>query len=467
MMPAVADRGSFRDPGGRVFHSGDRILRAVMEPAMPACEAARTSGLYAELAERELLLPARTARIDEVAATAPMARQVLEHPRIPYVSYPYEWSFSLHKRAALLQLDLHLAALERGFTLSDASAYNVQFFGTKPIFIDHLSLRPYREGEIWEGHRQFCAQYLNPLLMWAKLGIAPNAWFRGSLEGIPPEDLAPLLSLRHKLSWTVFSHVTALAALQRRAARAAHGPTKRLSEARLPLSALRGMLDGMRRFIGGLSLAPQQTVWADYAADNSYEAAEAEAKRAFVTEMVSAVKPAVMFDIGCNSGDYSEVSLAAGARYVVGFDFDTGALEQATARFGDRRDFLPLWLDAANPSPVQGWAEGERKGFLERAGRTDALVALAVVHHLAIARNVPLEMVVEWLIGLAPTGIIEFVPKSDPMVQRLLALREDVFPDYTTEAFLAHVSARARIVKVRHQVDGDRVLLWYDRRAGA
>jgi ribosomal protein L11 methylase PrmA len=467
MMPAVADRGSFRDPGGRVFLSGDRILRAVMESAMPACEAARKSGLYAELAELGLLLPARPVSIDEVAATAPQTRQVLEHPRVPYLSYPYEWSFSLHKRAALLQLDLHLAALERGFTLSDASAYNVQFFGTQPIFIDHLSLRPYREGEIWEGHRQFCAQYLNPLLMWTKLGVAPNAWFRGSLEGIPPEDLAPLLPLKHKLSWTVLSHVTAQAALQRRAARATNGASKRLSEARLPPSALRGMLEGLRHFISGLSLARQKTVWADYAADNSYEAAEAEAKRGFVTDMVSTVKPTLMFDIGCNSGDYSDVALSAGARYVVGFDFDTGALEQATARFGDRRDFLPLWLDAANPSPVQGWAEAERKGFLERAERTDALVALAVVHHLAISRNVPLEMVVEWLVGLAPTGIIEFVPKSDPMVQRLLALRDDIFPDYTTEAFLAHVSARAQIVKVRHQLDGSRVLLWYDRRAGA
>ena len=108
------------------------------------------------------------------------AVHLLEHPRVPFISYPYEWSASLLRKAALHHLDTQLEALERGFTLSDATAYNVQFVGPKPVFIDHLSFRPYRDGEIWAGHRQFCMQFLNPLIIWSRLGIAPNPWYRGN-----------------------------------------------------------------------------------------------------------------------------------------------------------------------------------------------------------------------------------------------------------------------------------------------
>ncbi len=178
---------------------------------------------------------------------------MLEHPRIPFISYPYEWSFSLHKQAALHHLDLHLAALDNGFTLSDATAYNIQFQGTRPVFIDHLSLIPYNEGDIWLGHRQFCMQFLNPLICWAVLGIQPNPWFRGNLEGIAPEDLSPLLALKQRFSWTVLLHVIAQAALQTRSVRTGKIAGKP-SEKKLPKSALVGLLKGLRNYISKLKL---------------------------------------------------------------------------------------------------------------------------------------------------------------------------------------------------------------------
>lgn len=463
MNAPLRDPGSFRDPSGSVFRSGESILRTVMPgAASEAYRAVRDAGLFKDLAERGYLLP-----IEEIAPppfeAMAGAAHVLVSRRLPFISYPYEWSFALHRKAALLHLDLHLAALERGFELSDASAYNVQFQGAEPVFIDHLSLRPYRAGSVWTAHRQFCMQFLNPLLCHAALKIAPNSLFRGTLEGIEPELLAPLLPLRSKLSWTVLVHVVMQAAFQRRASGRQAAETKKLRSVSLSKVALTGMLQGLRRAIAAMKPPSGATTWSDYADCNSYAAAEAQAKRGFVAGMAEQVRPKLMIDLGCNTGEYSEVALSAGAGRVIGFDFDHGALNRAVARAEAKKlDFLPLWLDAANPSPSQGWGQSERLGLAERL-HADAIVALALVHHLAISRNIPLGSVVDWIIGLAPAGIIEFPDKSDPMVQQLLALREDIFPDYDQEHFLAHVQQRARIVRQERLGQGGRLLVWFDR----
>jgi len=235
-------------------------------------------------------------------------------------------------------------------------------------------------------------------------------------------------------------------------------------EASLTKPRLVAMLKSLRDYIAGLSLPNEKTVWDDYAGNNSYDEARRAAKHEFVAEAVTAAGPQLLFDIGCNSGDFSQTALDAGAKSVVGFDFDFGALERAFARF-DRSGatVLPLWLDATNPSPGQGWAGAERKSLQERASG-DMILGLAVIHHLAIAKNVPLDMAVDWLMGLAPTGVIEFPSKNDPMVKQLLRHRPDIFPDYTEEAFLAHVAARGAIRSQAHLGDEGRLIIAYDRR---
>lgn len=368
------------------------------------------------------------------------------------------------KAAALLQLDLHVAALEDGVTLSDASAYNVQFRGATPVFIDTLSFRRYRDGEFWLGHRQFCEQFLNPLLLRAKLGVPHNAWYRGALEGIAAHELAALLKARHKLSWNVLTHVVLPAAFQARGS-AANDAARQVRERKLPLPAFRHMLRELRRWIERLEpLDTGRTVWADYATRTSYRPEEARAKRAFVAEFAAAVRPRQLWDVGCNVGDYAQAALEAGAGCAIGFDADHGALERAFARASaERLDFLPLYLDAANPAPAQGWAQFERHGLAQRA-RADAVLALALVHHLAIGRNVPLPAVVDWLVGLAPRGVVEFVPKDDPMVQSLLRLREDVFDAYREDAFASALGARAAIVRTDAVSSTGRRLYWFERR---
>jgi ribosomal protein L11 methylase PrmA len=194
---------------------------------------------------------------------------------------------------------------------------------------------------------------------------------------------------------------------------------------------------------------------------NTYEAAEAEEKAKFVSEFVEKTRPGILFDVGCNTGHYSEAALRAGAQRVIGFDFDQSALDRAFQRATEKDlQFTPLYLDGANPSPSQGWRQRERLGLRERL-KGDAVIALAFEHHLAIGRNVPLGQVVEWICDFAPAGIVEFVSKADPTVGQMLRLREDIFPDYTQEAFEAHLSRHARIVAQREITSAGRTLYWF------
>lgn len=437
------------------------MFRSVMPSAREAYEAVRDAGFYRRLAERGDLVA-----LSEVDAPFELPGEQpsywLEHPRLAFISHPYEWPFPLLKKAALLQLDLHLEALKAGFTMSDATAYNIQFDGVRPVFIDHLSFRPYRDGEVWAGHRQFVMQYLGPLVLWARVGISPNPWFRGNLEGIAPEDLSAILPWHGNWSWTVLAHIKAQAAVQKRRIQAGWAAEGR-KERRLSKLGFEAMLSGLRRHIAALKPQGSASVWGDYAGATSYAGAEAKAKRDFVARMATEVKPALLFDFGCNSGDYSYAALDGGAVRVIGFDFDYGALDKAIERAeAARAPFTPLWLDAVNPSPAQGWAERERAGFAERA-KGDAMVALALIHHLVIGRNVPMREVIGWLMETAPHGIIEFPAKDDVMVRQLLASREDIFDDYNEAAFRTAIEHKGRIVEELRLPDGGRLLVRYTR----
>lgn len=458
---AVLDPGSFRDPDGRVFRIGEKVFRSVTGSAARNFARAEEAGVMRKLVDRGQLVDFTDVTEQASKVGIEQADVLLSHPQIPFISYPYEWSFSLHKAAALAHLDLHLELLSEDFTLVDATAYNMQFDGTRPVHIDHLSIRPYEDGEIWAAHRQFCMQFLNPLLMWSMLDLQPNHWFRGSLEGIAPEDLAKLVPLRKRLNWIVLTHVIAQATLQNRSVQSTTG-SSRYREARLPRSSFEGMLRGLRGAIAKMEVPSHKTVWGEYANNTSYAAPEAEAKHDLVKEAVAAIKPGLLYDIGCNTGDYSKSALEAGAGKVIGFDFDHGALEIAFKRAQlEQLDLLPLWLDAANPSPSQGWGEAERMGLSKRA-KPDALLALAFIHHIAIGRNVPLDMAVDWLVSLAPAGVIEFPHKEDPMVQLLLSQRPDIFPDYHNDTFANLLSQRAQIVKAV-DVLPTRTLYWFQR----
>ncbi len=449
---------SFRDPEAGVFIAGERVLRGLTAEAAARYDAVRATGVIDALEQEGLAVGSREAREPPPAGFARM----LEHETVAFVSHPYEWPFYLLKRAALLHLDVQQRALARDVALSDASAYNVQFRGVRPVFIDIGSFRPYLEGELWAAHRQFCEQFLNPLLLTARFGIPHHAWYRGSLEGIPTQALAAVWPASGWLSPRELVHGMLPARAERAGAKHAHGSFDKIRRARMPKAGYAALLGQLRRWIAGLEPRGfDATQWADYSQARTYGAAELEAKRRVVAEFALRYRPAMLWDLGCNDGEFTQVALSNGARSAIGFDADPGALELACAR-GERArlEFLPLYQDATNPSPAQGWLGRERAALAGRPA-PDAVMALAFEHHLALGRNLPLDQVVAFLLAIAPRGLVEFVPKTDTTVQRMLALKGDIFPHYSEEAFVNALGARARIVR-SDALAGGRKLFWFE-----
>ncbi len=465
MTKPLENSGSFRDPSGWVFEANGEIFRTVREKAVGHYEFVKGSGLLEDLVEKGQIVTSQEIDRSALGKAAGDARLVLRHSRIPFISYPYEWSFSLLKSAALLHLDVQIAALERGVSLSDASAYNVQFDDIKPLFIDILSFRQYEEGELWAGHRQFCEQFLNPLLLRSMFGIPHNDWFRGSLEGIDMVLFANLISGWRKFSPNLLSHVIMPAKMQNQAISHSEENIAKAKKASLPKQRYMHILQQLHHWITGLTPKDSNaTTWQNYELTHTYNNEEEDAKQAFVGEFCAKVNPDTLWDIGCNSGEYSEVALSSGAGRVIGFDFDQGALEHAHNRARDKNlNLLSLFQDGAHPSPDQGWNMSERRSAAHRGG-ADALVALAFEHHLAIGKNIPLDRVVKWLVSLAPQGIIEFVQKSDTTVQRMLALREDIFDQYSQESFEAALTSCAKTIESRVISKEGRTLYWFARK---
>ena len=461
-MGIAFDPGSYRDPSGSIFCHQDRIYRTINECAAPEFEFARDSGILPKMVEDGICVGYKEVNRSHFSELPSNVCYVLEHPKLPFISYPYEWSFSSLKRAALFQLNLLLSLLDRGGTLSDSSAYNIQFTGSTPVFIDHLSICRYNEGQFWTGHRQFCEQFLHPLLLRAKVGVNHNNLFRGSLEGITGIELKAFLPIKSKISWKMFVHVIFPAMCQSWASKKAAFPIQRVKDRKLPQSAFRGMLEQLYQWVKKLEPRnTSHTPWADYRSSAPYQSDEEQKKAKFVAEFSGKVVPEILWDIGCNTGTYSAVALKEGAKLAIGFETDSLALEKASMEAEQRGlNFLPLYIDVVNPSPDQGWNQSERSGLQARCGR-GGLLALAVLHHMCLGRNVPLEKAVNWLIDLAPTGVIEYVHKADPTAQRMLQLRKDIFVDYTLDNFISFVSSRAKILKMEAITSNQRTLIWY------
>ncbi len=456
--------GSYRDPAGGVHRLGDRILRTVSLEHAADFNAALRTGVLDRLAKAGRIVSFEPVTLPPQALGLATASRVLEHPRLPFISHPYEWSFEALRTAALHHLDLHLEAMEGGLTLSDASAYNIQFIGTEPIFIDLLSFRPYREGEIWAGYRQFCAQFLNPLLLCAATGVMPNAWYRGALEGIPTSDLRRLLPFRAKLSRRILLHVVAHAALEN--AEPAAADTASIAKgAALPREAFLRMLRDLRAWLSKLTPKRRRSLWSDYVTTCSYSDDEQSAKKAEVAAFAAALEPSMLWDLGCNTGEYALLALGSGAKRAIGWDGDPAAIDTAfRAARAAGAELTPLVGDLANPSPSQGWDQAERAGLQERSS-ADAALALAVIHHLLFTANVPLQRSARWIVSLAPRGLIEFVPPDDVQVRAMRARRNGVHHPYDREHFVAALSAVARIERSTVMGPSGREVFWYDRSA--
>jgi hypothetical protein len=462
--PATAgarDHGSFRDPSGFVFWRDGQPYRQIQQSFAADWDAFESSPLKARLLERELLIPYETVGLD--AAEQPGAHAVIRPERIEFISYPYEWTFGELRDAALLTLDVQLEAMRAGWTLKDASAYNVQFRNGRPILIDSLSFERLEDGAPWVAYRQFCEHFLAPLALVAKRDVRLASLLRADPDGIPLDLAARLLPWRTRLNFGLLSHIHLHAGAQRKhAANEDDGVAAR--GARIDKRRLEALIGNLRGTVKGLAWNPAGTEWADYADHTNYNDTATAAKARLVEAFVREVPGPRAWDLGANTGRYSRIAAAAGKR-VLAFDIDPAAAEQNYRQLrGEKRtDILPLILDVANPSPGIGWAGRERRSLLERAD-PDVILALALVHHLAISRNVPLPMLLDLFAELAPWSVVEFVPKEDSQVRRLLASRRDVFPDYHLDGFRAAAAERFEIVREEPIEDSLRVLFLLRRR---
>lgn len=432
------DRGSFRDPDGYILRQGERIFRVILPAAVERWRQFAACGLAAELQSAGLMVGTEEVPADALGADYPLPADsiVLQHERIPFISYPYEWTFEMLRDAGLLQLDILDRALRHKWILKDATAYNVQFHGVKPLFIDVLSFAPLQTGEVWAGYNQFCRMMLYPLMLEAYKRIPFQPWLRSELEGIDPVVFSRMFrGLEHRRSG-VLSHVTAQAYLQRKFASADHSVRQQIKSAGMTPQMIARNVQRLRKLLFNLRLSRQRTatVWSDYSRTHYADDALTR-KEAFVSDSIAGRHFALAWDLGCNDGHFSRI-VARSAQTVVAMDSDAGSIDRLyqELRAEQRVNILPLLMNVANPSPSQGWASAERSSLTGR-GRPDMTLALALVHHLVISANVPLPALLQWLAENTRELVIEFISKDDVMVRRLLLNKDDTYADYHRAAF--------------------------------
>lgn len=461
-MPVPGSRNklssSFRDPSGFLFLREGELFRQVNQSYREDYELLISSGLYEALVAEGLLIPHR--EVELPPEDPGPAYKVIKPEPVLFISYPYEWSFSQLKSAALATLAIQKKALQFGMILKDASAYNVQFVGCRPVFIDTLSFERYREGEPWVAYRQFCQHFLAPLALMSRCDIRLGGLLRLHIDGVPLDLASSLLPRRTRFSFSLLSHIHLHARSQARHAddagvgKADSGVRKR----KVSKLAFRGIIDSLETAVKKLSWKAGGTEWGDYYGATNYSERAQEDKKRRVAEYLSRLSPKLVWDLGANTGIYSRLAAERGA-YTVASDVDPAAVEKnyLKARAEKSEKILPLLIDLTNPSPGIGWEHRERMSLLER-GPADVVLALALVHHLAISNNLPFYKIAEFFRRVGRDLIVEFIPKEDSQVRRLLASREDIFSGYNRESFEEVFSAYFRIEDSAPIADSERTI---------
>jgi SAM-dependent methyltransferase len=458
MTVQQGEPASFRDPANQVFYADGQVFRGLRGAAVEDWRALAATGFFSRMVEQ-----------GGICATEPAAEQdtaggfdlVLRHDRIPFISYPYEWTFSMLRDAALVHLEILAAAVPEQMITKDGSAYNLQWRGGQPTFIDIGSFERLTDGEPWAGYRQFCQTMLYPLLLQAHLDLDFQPWLRSQIDGIEPAQMRRLFAGSRRFKAGIFKHVVLQHAFERRFAQTSSQQARAdLRSAGFSTELLVATVRALRKLVTRLDWQAPASHWGGYRQTCSYSADDAEAKQAFVDQALAAAGTLdLVLDLGANDGAYSRLA-ARHARHVVAVESDhavTDALYRQLRDEGEQK-VLPLVMDLANPSPGIGWRGRERAAFTDRAD-ADVVLALALVHHLAIGRNVPLPEVLDWLAGLGRQLVIEFVDPADPMAQRLLANKPaGMFGDYRREVFERLLETRFTVTGRQELPSGTRAL---------
>ena len=449
---------SFRDPIGFLFSRGGVLYRQVNRAYERDYVRLMESGLYERLVKNSFLIP--HVEIDQPAEQPDSFYKIIQPERVPFISYPYEWSFGQLKSAALATLTIQKRALKADMSLKDASAYNMQFVRGKATLIDTLSFEIYQEGQPWVAYKQFCQHFLAPLALMALRDVRLSQLLRAYIDGVPLDLASELLPTKTRLNFGLLTHIHIHAGAQKKYA----GEEVKSRGGSMSRQAMTGLIESLEATIQKLDWTPRGTEWGNYYDITNYSDAAFEHKKQLVGEWSARLKPALTWDLGANNGAFSRVA-GENSAFVVSFDIDPAAVEQNYRQMKSDKteNLLPLLLDLTNPSPAIGWANRERDSFGQR-GPSDLALALAVIHHLAISNNVPLPQLADFFAETTKWLVIEFVPKQDSQVQKLLASRKDIFPLYTREGFESAFKERFTIREAVEIRESERVLYLMERK---
>jgi len=455
----TVNAGSFRDRDGRVYHFQDRVFRGLSAQALDNYRQLSEKPFYQKLAKNGDVIGTRELTEEE----NPLPDDVksgwegfLEHDQVPVISYAYEWTFSMLKDAARLQLHLVERAISNGFTLKDATPYNIQFIDRKPVFIDIPSFEPLKQGEPWAGYRQFCEMFLFPLLLQAYKGCNFQPFMRAAINGIDVQTAAALFGFRDRFRKGVMSHVWLQSKLDRRYGGSSENVRSSLKSAGFNKELILVNVRKLQKLINKLDWEAAGSEWGDYAEFHNYSDDDHQRKEDFIRNAIKAERPETTWDIGCNTGQFSRIA-AALCDQVVATDIDHVAVERLYRDKETPNNILPLVQNLADPSPNWGWRNRERSDLQSRS-KPDLVLCLALIHHVVISANIPLPEFIGWLAGLTDKLVIEYVSRKDDKVQTLLRNKEDKYRDYSREALESELERHFDIRRKEDVNEGDRTL---------
>ena len=443
---------SYRDSNnGYVFEHEEKIFRLVKPRYYEHYNALIGSGLYEELIAAKRLVQHNEVSSNEFNFPVPDGK-IIQPAQIPFISWPYEWSFDMWKDAALLTLKIAATSLKKGMIIKDATPFNVQFLHGSPIFIDTLSFEKYEEGKSWVAYRQFCECFLAPLLLMNHCHKDANKLFTVFPEGIPLDMLVTLLPGKARWNLDIFLHIF----LQKKLANGSKEGSKQTDN--LPKKKLEILFKGLLQLVNKLSLKQSRSAWDDYYSNTIFGNEYLNAKTALVQSFLQDIYFETLIDLGANEGHFS-LLFKDRTSQIISIDADAKSINDLYLETKNKKinNILPLIVNLTSPSPSIGWNNMERSSLTERL-KGDVVLALALVHHLAIANNLPLPFIADWLVTLGNYLVIEFVPKSDEKVKLLLQNRKDIFDDYSIKNFKEIFSKGYEILHEQNVGDTDRLL---------
>jgi len=450
---------SFRDPSGYIFNKGNKFYRAINNSYRENFDFFESSGLYENLLKKRQILSFKKVPQKSINSNQNLYT-VICPDQLRNISYPYEWCFSQLKDAALLTLDIQEESMKFDMSLKDASAYNIQFHNGLPVMIDTLSFEKYKEGEPWIAYKQFCQHFLAPLLLSAYGDIKSIRLLNLFIDGISLDYALKQLPLRSLFRPSIFMHVYMHVKAQN-----INSDKKKLNNRNISKVAILGLIGSLRSLIRSLNWSPVGTEWGEYYSDTNYSAISMGTKHQIISDIIDELNPKVLWDIGGNNGEFTRLASNKGIDSIL-FDIDYAAIEKSYRKTKEENEenIASFVMDFTNPSPGLGWNNKERLSIFNRSN-ADIVFGLALIHHLCISNNLPLSLVVIFFLRLTSKYlVIEFVPKSDSQVKRLLNTREDIFIEYDQHNFEKKFLESFTIIKTIQVENSDRIIYLMEKR---